>query len=410
MLYNYQTLYNQTQDAMDAGYIGGFSEYRHYSHPYSPKDTDIVTPNNDTTYSWAWLDLRREPIVFETPDLDEGRYNVFQWVDLYTHVFASPGSRLNGDEGKTFLFVGPDWDGDVPDSIDEVLKSETDFVGTLTRTSIVGVDDIPAVKAIQHGYRFTPLSAYVGKKPPAPAPEPNFPVWHGALAQSPAFITYLNFLLGHVDPHPDDAEALASFEAIGISPGAVFDASALDKETHDAIQSGIDAALKRLEDRTATNKDNIGLFGSRAYLGTDYESRAVGAMIGIYGQNEEEAVYFSYSADTDGNPLDGSKTYTMKFDQQPEVSEFWSLTMYNLPQRLLVDNEIDRYSIGDRTEGLVTDGDGLTITLGPDDPGEGQNWLPTPDGPFFMVMRMYGPGQSVVEGTWPRPEPGLSSN
>jgi hypothetical protein len=100
MLYGYQTLYNQPQDATFPGYIGGFGQYRHYARAATPADLDIVTPNNDTTYSWAWLDLRREPIVFQTPDIDEGRYNVFQWVDLYTHIFCESGIAADGDEGR----------------------------------------------------------------------------------------------------------------------------------------------------------------------------------------------------------------------------------------------------------------------------------------------------------------------
>ena len=202
-------------------------------------------------------------------------------------------------------------------------------------------------------------------------------------------------------------DVLTSFKAIGVGPGASFDPGQIAPETAAAIQTGIDAAMKRLTERTAANKDNIGLFGSREYLGTDHEARAVGAMIGIYGQNEKEAVYFSYQADTDGNPLDGTKTYELTFASQPEVTEFWSLTMYNLPQRLLVDNPIGRYSIGDRTEDLILDGEVLTITLAAQDPGAGKNWLPTPQGPFFMVMRLYGPGDSIINGDWPRPEPSL---
>ena len=190
---------------------------------------------------------------------------------------------------------------------------------------------------------------------PHPAPELDFPVWHEELAKGPAFIGYLNFLLGHAKPNPADANALKRFAAIGIGPGKSFDAAKLDKETATAIKAGIDAALKKLNDRVATNKDNIGLFGSREYLKGDYESRAIGAMIGIYGQNEQDAVYFSYQADKDGKPLDGTKSYELMFKEAPPVSQFWSLTMYNLPQRLLVDNAINRYSIGDRTEGLVKD-------------------------------------------------------
>lgn len=409
MLYNYQTLYTQTQDSSYSGYIGGFQRYRHYSRPYSPTDTDIVTPNNDTTYSWAWLDLRREPIVFETPAIDEGRYNVFQWVDLYTYVFASPGSRLRSTKAGTYMFAGPDWKGEKPEGVDQVFQSESDFVGTLTRTGIKDAADIPKVREIQHAYRFTPLSEYVGAKPPAPVEPVTFPVWHEASAKTPAFISYLNFLLAHVKPNPADADALKRFAAIGIGPGKAFDASKLDKETAAAIQAGIDAALKKLNARVVSNKDNIGLFGSRNYLKQDYESRAVGAMIGIYGQNEEEAVYFSYQKDAQGKALDGTKTYTLSFEKAPPVSQFWSLTMYNLPQRLLVKNPINRYSIGDRTEGLVKDANGgVTITLSPNKPADGKNWLPTPNGPFFMVMRMYGPDGSIAKGQWPRPEPKLS--
>ena len=129
-------------------------------------------------------------------------------------------------------------------------------------------------------------------------------------------------------------------------------------------------------------------------------------MIGIYGQNEEEAVYFSYQSDKDGHPLEGSKTYTLSFKQPPPVSQFWSLTMYNLPQRWLVDNSINRYSIGDRTEGLIADdGGGLTITLSAKDPRHRQELASDASGPFFMVLRMYGPEKSIIKGEWPRPEP-----
>lgn len=104
-------------------------------------------------------------------------------------------------------------------------------------------------------------------------------------------------------------------------------------------------------------------------------------MIGIYGQNESDAIYFSYQTDAEGNPLDRTQTYELTFDQPLPVSQLWSLTMYNLPQRFLVDNPIDRYSIGDRNEGLVTGNNGgVTITLSPTDPDEGANWLSTPEG------------------------------
>ena len=409
LLYNYQTLYTQTQDATFGGYIGGFGGYRHYARPSTPADTDIVTPNNDTLYSWAWLDLRRGPVVFETPAFDEGRYAVFQWLDLHTYIFASHGTRTGGSGPHSYLFAGPDRDGDVPAGIDEVFRSEGDFVGTLTRTGVAGAADVPAARTLQRQYRFTPLSGWTGTKPPPPAPAPNFPAWHEELAKGPGFIAYLNFVLGHVKLNPQDEAALTRFAALGVAPGAAFDPAMLDAATRAAIQRGINAALARLTDRSNKQKDNIGLFGPRAYLGDDYEARAIGAMMGIYGQNEQDAVYFAYQLDAEGQPLDGTKTYELRFETPPKVSVFWSLTMYNLPQRLLVANPIERYSIGDRTPGLVTDANGgVTLTIGATDPGPGRNWLPCPaSGPFFMVMRLYGPDQSIIDGQWPRPLPSL---
>src|SRR6202044_859344 len=96
MLFNYKTLYQQTQDETSKAYVGGFGSFRHYSQPYGPDNKEIVTPNNDTPYSWAWLDLRREPWVLSVPKIPADRYYVFQWVDLFTYNFAYVGSRTTG--------------------------------------------------------------------------------------------------------------------------------------------------------------------------------------------------------------------------------------------------------------------------------------------------------------------------
>ena len=86
MLYNYKTLFTQAVDPSFPGYVGGFNRYRNYSRVFTPTDTDIVTPNNDTPYSWAWLDLRTEPMVLTVPAMD--RYYVCQGFDLYTFNFT----------------------------------------------------------------------------------------------------------------------------------------------------------------------------------------------------------------------------------------------------------------------------------------------------------------------------------
>ena len=147
MLYNYKTMFQQAVDPSFPGYIGGFGRFRHYSRGFTPGDADIVTPSNDTPYSWAWLDLRAEPWVVSLPSID--RYYVLQWCDLYTHNFADLGSRATGSEAGNYLFAGPSWKGEVPKGITKVIRAETDFVGTLTRTSWTGPEETEVLKAIQ---------------------------------------------------------------------------------------------------------------------------------------------------------------------------------------------------------------------------------------------------------------------
>ena len=139
----------------------------------------------------------------------------------------------------------------------------------------------------------------------------------------------------------------------------------------------------------------------------DYEKRAMGALMGIYGNSVEEAYYSSYQTDASGAALDGANAYEVHFPPGIPVDLFWSLTMYGLPDRLLVANEIERYSIGDRTEGLVTAADGSTTLYIQHDRPEGDkaaNWLPAPAGPFFLVGRFYGPQAGLIDGSYAMPK------
>jgi len=95
-----------------------------------------------------------------------------------------------------------------------------------------------------------------------------------------------------------------------------------------------------------------------------------------------------------------------------EKGGFISITMYDLPQRALIHNPLERYSIGDRTTGLKRNPDGsVTVYLQPSSPGPDResNWLPTPPaGPFMYVMRIYLPGEAVQKGLWEVPKPVLA--
>ena len=136
MLESYQTWRSQAVDANSNGYVGGFNVFRHYSEPFTPENRDIVTPNNDTPYSWAWLDLRAEPMVVSVPAVPKDRYYVMQWIDLFTYNFAYIGVRSTGFDAGSYMIAGPKWNGPKPAGINQVFKAETEIVGTLTRTSL----------------------------------------------------------------------------------------------------------------------------------------------------------------------------------------------------------------------------------------------------------------------------------
>lgn len=411
MLENYRTLYAQAVDADDHRYAGGFGVFRHYPQPSRPENTDVVTPNNDTPYSWCWLDLRAEPWVVSVPVM--GRYYVLPFHDLDTTYVGFVGARTTGQEAGDYLIAGPDWGGSVPGGLAGVLRADTQLVGCLGRTYLAGVSesDVEDLRALQEQYHLQPLSAYAGQDAPAPAAEPVWPVWREEAGTGIGFFAVLDFLLGFFPVLAGQRDLRERLAALGIDGGGTFDPARLDPEVRTAMEEGIADGRERLDSALAGATTSTGFFGTREELGEDYLIRGVGADKGLYGLPPAEAWYGGWVVDSEGNrpPNAADRDYTIHFaaDGLPTARFFWSATMYRLPERLLVANEIDRYSIGDRTPGLVYDEDGgLTLHVQrtrPADPQRAANWLPAPEGPFSVVIRMYGPDAAVLDGTWQLP-------
>jgi hypothetical protein len=409
MLFNYKTLYQYTQDYQQAEYAGGFGRFRNYARAYTPADTTIVTVNNDTPYSWAWLDLRAEPWVLSVPAVPKDRYYTMQLVDLYSYNYAYVGLRATGNGAGDYLLAGPDWKGGTPAGIAKVLQAETQFVFVAGRTQLKNPKDMPNVVAIQRQYRLRPLSEFLATTPPPPAPQPAFPTWDEKRAMGPDFISYLNFMLQFAPTVPSEEKLMERFAKIGIGAGRNFNAASLDPKTRTAIEAGIKAATEQLKKDSKKVKSSAGYFGTpekmRKYS-DGYQRRAVAAMLGLYGNSIEEADYTPYLKDKDGKPISGKNRYVIHLNPPPPVKYFWSLTMYDSKQ-LLVANPINRYKISSVSEGIVKNSDG-SITLyiqhnAPTDPKQKANWLPAPEGNLFMVLRMYGPEKQIIDGTWKSP-------
>lgn len=377
----------------------------------TPADHDINTPNNDTPYSYAWVDLRAEPWVLTLPSIETNRYYTSQWNDQWGFILDNVGSVNDGNKGITVMLANPDWKGQLPQGVSRVIQGESQFLGSITRTQLVGSDgSIDKVKQIQQGYTLQPLSAYLHTPAPAAAPAVSWPSWTEGDEMTPKFWDYLSFLLPFTTDNPVDAPMYDKLAALGIKRGQPFSQDSLSQDVKDALKGGIEDGQAEMKKVGSGNVDSSKIFGNRARLGTDYLDRAMSAFVGIFGDVAEQALYFPLPADSSGAPLDGSKaSYSLTFPpgQQPPVKFFWSITMYNMPDRYLVANPINRYSIGSGTPGLKQNPDGsMTLYFSKTDPGgdKSANWLPAPDGPFWMVLRTYGPEQGILDKSWQPPK------
>jgi hypothetical protein len=419
MVDNYRVQYSYFVDKAGPEYKGGWNEIHNTARVFTPEDKTIQTPNSDTPYSAVGADLRAEPLVLTIPPIERDRYYSLQFVDGYTSNFAYAGSRTTGNGGGKYVLAGPDWKGDFPDGVNDVICSDTELALVLYRTQLFGLSDLDNVKKIQAGYQVQPLSAYLNRPPPAPAPAIDFvpPLTPEQQRTSPQFFEILNFALRFAPALPAERELRARFATIGIGPDGNFDADTLTPEMRSAIEDGMADAWAEF---TTFKKDKVDtgqagsaqFFGTAADLNGNHLYRMAGAVLGIYGNTAAEAIYPSFSTDSAGAPLTGANRYTFRFaaGRLPPVNAFWSLTAYELPQSLLVANPINRYLINSpMLPSLVPDPDGgYTFYVQNESPGldKESNWLPAPRGPFALVMRLYWPQPDALDGVWtpPRPE------
>jgi hypothetical protein len=415
---NYRVMYSYFVNKDDPEYKGAWNEIHNSAEVYTPEDKAIQTPNSDTPYSALGADLRTEPLVLTVPPIEQNRYYSLQFVDLYTYNMAYVGSRTTGNGGGKYLLVGPNWQGDKPEGINEVIKSDTDLALVLYRTQLFGPSDIDQVKKIQAGYQVTPLSAFLNQPPPAAAPPIDFvpPLTRDQQRTSPQFFEILDFALRFAPTPPAEQELRARFATIGIGRDGGFDADTVTPEMKSAIEGGMADAWAELDTLKKERMDtgevtSAQLFGTASDLKGNYLYRMAGAAFGIYGNTAAEALYPGSSTDSAGAPLTGANNYIYRFakDQLPPVNAFWSLTMYEMPQSLLVENPLKRYLINSpMLPSLVPDPDGgYTIYIQNSSPGidKESNWLPAPKGPFQTILRLYWPKPDALNGTWKAPKP-----
>ena len=374
----------------------------------------VVRPNFDTLYSSGWLDLTREPMVVSVPDTG-GRYYLLPMLDMWTDVFASPGWRTTGTKAGNFLVVPPGWNGKVPATFTRI-DAPTPYVWIIGRTKTDGPADYDAVRAIQKGYKITPLSGW-GKPPVAvkakidPGVDIKTPPKKQANSMAAAeYFSYAAALLRLHPPHSTDQPIIARMKRIGVEAGKAFDITKVDASVKKAIEGAPADAQKlmawkiptiaRVVNNWSMNTDTMGVYGNY------YLKRAIVAQIGLGANLPEDAIYPFNLADDTGKPLDGANKYAIRFakDEIPPVDAFWSITLYDT-EGFQVANPLNRFAVSSWMP-FKRDADGsLTLYFQNESPGSDResNWLPAPKGPFNLTMRLYAPRSEALTGVWNPP-------
>jgi hypothetical protein len=402
--------FTQGQSAKDAGTpINAFKHRRMLS---GPEMRAGVGPNNDTIYSSAWLDLADGPLIVTAPDFGS-RYYTFSMNLADSSSDQSLGQRTHGGQLPPLFVHGPGWRGTVPSGMVDVPVS-TRYVGVAGRILVRSPAEYPEVHALQDRLAVVRLADWrKGKRIAAPA-APQRELTQGPIGTPPdlAFFYQLGAILQDWVVRPQDKAAIAAMARLGISRKSGFQPDRLSAGQLAALARGYarakeDVRLASLRLGVERNGWTTNYLGPR--FGWDHMLRAAVAKDQIFVAVPEEAIYPIARVDAAGRKLDGSHRYHIRLaaGQLPPVDAFWSITAYD-DTGFMIANSANRYSVGDRTGGLVVGADGsVTIELAATPPPPERtsaNWLPVAaDAPFYLMMRLYRPRPSVLDRTWVPP-------
>jgi hypothetical protein len=418
-LYGYPLVMMETTRIQSAKYIGPENQLRMVRQFPNAQFKEVVRPNVDTLYTTAFISMKEGPWAFEMP-ANNKRYELMPFMDAWTNVFASPGTRTSGNQGGTYLLAGPEWNGQVPKGM-TLLKSPTDMVWLIGRTQTNGTADFVTVHELQNRLRLTKwpqppdsLSASTDSKRDAQpswqvSTEPSLtPVAQMKALNTTEFFNRLMKLMVSNPPSPEDAPLLARLAQLEIKPGQAVHLSGSNALSFSlgrwiANQRVMKALNTKAQDGSWSYPPlNLGRYG------TDYNTRAAVAMVGLGANLPEDAMYPNTVLDHQGQALNGKHRYRLHFaaNALPPVKAFWSITAYGADE-FLIDNPLQRFAIGDR-DPLVFNADGsldLWVQATPPSQKEAAaNWLPVQMGaPFLLNARLYWPEDKALNGQWKMP-------
>lgn len=392
--------------------INQFGRIRTY---VDPDFKNVVRISVNSLWSHGFIDLDEGPWIVSTPDMD-GRYIVVQGLNMWTDDFMSAGTRTNGGKAANYLIAGPKWNGTAPKDVDQVFHCTTRYAWVLVQMSAASPADFDAIHAKQDQLKMTPLSAWgTNYTPPANVPvNPQVdltttPFEQVKLMSGEVFFDRLAKVLADNPPYPADRRMIELLKKLGVEPGKPFDVTKLDP----AILKGVNLApfevYKLFDEGPYTMKDVngwINMLDIGAY-GTDYQTRAYVAFMGLGALSKEDAVYPTAFVDSTGTALDGTHNYVMHFNKgefPPSKVNVWSISQYR--GNFYVKNSLNRYGILSSMPLKYNPDGSLDVYLQRFSPGaeKESNWLPIPpSGMFNLTVRSYQPEQSLLDGSYKLP-------
>ena len=360
-----------------------------------PSDRSITMPNHDTLYSTAWLDLADGAIEFSIPPM-RSRYHSAALMNAFSDTVAI--LRNESEATRTFMIVGPHWDGEaVPGQV--IVRSPTRDAWLVVRTFVGGATDLVEAQRVQQSFGLVSTGHGAGAEVP-----------DATISIEPDAVEFLSVVKASLarGPLPDShRDRLGCHAAPGISPGA----AALDPE----MRQLWDSNLARFQREAGAAFESAGSLhdgwrypaGNIAVFGTDDLYRSAMATGGLAAMPLEEAINPVAAADADGKPLSGSFRYQLRIPGDVPVDAFWSLTLYESGEAgrwYLHDNPLGRYAIGSHTPDVHRAADGsISVDISHRPPRDAANWLPAPNGNFLLVFRAYRPRQPLIDGTFRLP-------
>jgi hypothetical protein len=381
----------------------------------APEETFVTCPNQDVVYGNGFFSLDVEPVVIQVPDFGD-RFWVYAFYDNRSDQFGHVGKPY-GTKPGFYLLAGPNWRGQAPPGVAEVVRSPTELANAIPRIFLNDTpEDRAAIRPVVNQVVVYPLAEFDGQMkavdyaalPHFPAPSSSSDGGETKWVVPEKFFDVLPQVLDDVPPLPGEEAIYANLRQLMNAAHADPAIAKLLTEIAVASEREIVLPLFQWRHNGLPTSNNWSRSSHGAEFGVDYFARLNTAKSNMFENRPNETQYFYTDVDSAGDQLHGANNYAVTFPagQTPPVKGFWSLTVYN-DKHLFQPNSLNRYSLGTKNTTLKRNDDGsLTLYAGKAGPGTDReaNWIPAPDGTFSLFMRAYWGEEPILDGSWQPPK------